>query len=146
MTKPLKAAEDRRVVINPDHFGPAELLALSKILDPKCKAVTDARAEIATAVHQVDVTVRIVGDIEVGVGEKVQDKISTEKYLIAALSFLTPVQRKKVLSKNPGGPKAAKALAAVELKTFKGKLPKHDGPQKLTPHLTVTRAGMITPI
>jgi len=134
-----KKASDRRVVLEAGAFAPAEILALSKLCDPKSKDVIDARGKLKPSVWVVDVTVRVTGDIEVGVSERVPDKLSLEKHLVAALSMLGPAQRKKVLSRTPGGSRGAKILAAAELKAFKTRLPKHAGPAKLTPHLTVAR-------
>jgi hypothetical protein len=136
-----KKAPDRRVVIQAEQFAAAELLALSKICaNPSSKVMKKARATIGTGkVYPVDVTVRVVGDIEVGLTEQVPDKISAEKYLVAALSMLSPGQRKRVLSRRPGGSRAGKLMAASELKLFKMRLPTHEGPAKLTPHLSVYR-------
>lgn len=138
-----KKAADRRVVLDITAFDAQELLALLKLGDAKSKAMVEARAALRAGVYRIDVTVRVAGDIEVGIAEKVQDKVSTEKHLVAALSMLSPGQRKKVLSKNPGGSRSGKIMAAAELKAWKSKLPKHYGPAKLTPHLLVTRVGVL---
>jgi hypothetical protein len=137
MAKTTKAAE-RRVVIDATKFEPADILALSKLCDPKSKAVTEARAKLPAGVQKVDVTVRVFGDIEVGTTERVPVKFEGEKYLIAALAALSPDQRKRVL-KQPRVKKDQKAIIEAELKAIKLRLPRKAGPAKLTPHLTVER-------
>ena len=140
---PKKTAVDRRVEIDVKLFGPAQLLALCKVCDPKSKAVTEARALLKPGVHQVNVAIHVTGDIEIGCSERVPAKFETEKHLVAALALLSPAQRKQILKATPTAPKTARILAAAELEAFKSKRPKGPGPAKLTPHLKVVPVSVI---
>jgi hypothetical protein len=135
-------AEDRRVVIDAESFGPEQLLALSKICDPKSAAVVKAReAIVQSKVYDVDITVRVVGDIEVGVAEQVPEKFDNAKYLVAALAALPAKKRKQVL-RRPVVKRSVAGAMKAEIDAVKEKLPKHPGPAKLTPHLTVTKIAV----
>ncbi len=61
-----KSKENARAVC--EGLEDAEVLALSKALSDKCKAVTDARKRLKTDVYPVDMLVRITGDVEIGAG------------------------------------------------------------------------------
>lgn len=138
----IMAKENKRVVIA-DVFEPAQLLALCKA----CPAgeAEKAREGVKTGVYHVDVTVRIKGDLEVGVPEKAPAKMETAKYLVAALAALDPARRKKILAR-PVIKKDQRAIIEAELKAFRERQPKKPSPAKLTPHLTVTRVATAVPV
>jgi hypothetical protein len=131
------AKENKRVVIA-DVFEPAQLLALAKAC-PKSEE-EKARAALKTGVYQVDVTVRVKGDLEVGVPEKAPGKFETAKYLVAALAALPADRRKKILAR-PAVKKDVRAIVEAEIKAVRERQPKKPAPAKLTPHLVVTRVA-----
>lgn len=134
-----KQAADRRVVISTEDYQPAELLALGKLCDPSSKAAREARTKIEHAkVHPVDVTVRVVGTIEIGRPEKTPEKFESEPYLLAALAALSADKRKQIL-KRPVIKRSVAGAMRAEIEAVKEKRKMVDGPAKLTPHLTVTR-------
>ena len=128
--------KSNRVVLTVADFNHHELLALSKCAPSA--AVKIARTKAKRGFEQIDITVRLVGDIEVGKPERTPEKFDGSKYLVAALALLTDAQRKAVYGR-PIVKKKERAVIKSELDALKAKLPKHKGPPKLTPHLTVTR-------
>jgi hypothetical protein len=122
-------------VIVADTFEPAQIVALAKACPDG--VVTKARDGLKTDVYQVDMTVRIKGDIEVGIGEMVPGKFPTLDYLVAALVALDPAKRKKVLAR-PVVKKTDAAVMKALIDQVKAKRKKTPGPSKLTPHLQVT--------
>lgn len=120
--------------------SPEEILALGRAMSDSANEFKAARKAIKTNVYAVDFTVRIFGDIEVGIAEKKPEQFESEKYLIAALAQLSPEKRKAVLSR-PVVKRDTAAIVKAELQNLKNKRQKMAGAAKLTPHLTVQRSA-----